>query len=252
LPTPGKFRALNGPVAHAVGYKGIVGKRLPPSSSADPRICTPALSHCVESGPRLRSPGPDGGNRPTTLRKGTNSMKSIPLLILLVAAIPCAKAGDHEKYCAELAQTERTFCAQVASIGLDDAFLANMADECFIPYRLSLTRPEYDSQVKAARAKAAASYKPGPDPTFQLVWTPSKVDVSQDGTLGYTWGRYDLTTYGKDGKAAVNTGIYLTVWKRDSDGAWKIAFDGGPELPTNAAAVKSFLARSDLPKPPKT
>ena len=179
-----------------------------------------------------------------------NHMKSIPLLILLAAATPCARAGDHDKDCAELAQTEKSFCAQVASIGLDDAFLANMADECFIPYRLSLTRAEYDSQVKAERAKAAVPHKPGPDPTFQLVWTPSKVEVSRDGTLGYTWGRYDFTSHGKDGKAAVDTGIYLTVWKRDSGGAWRIVFDGGPELPTDAAAVKAFLTRSDLPRPP--
>ncbi len=178
-------------------------------------------------------------------------MKSIPILTLLLAAIPCARGADHETYCAELAQAERAFCAQVASIGLDDAFLGNMADECFIPYRLSLTREEYDSQVKAARAKAVGPHKPGPDPSFQLVWTPSRVDVSQDGTLGYTWGRYDLTTHGKDGKAAVDTGIYLTVWKRDTNGAWKIAFDGGPELPADASAVKAFLARSDLPKPPR-
>jgi hypothetical protein len=177
-------------------------------------------------------------------------MKHLTFLILLAAAVPCARAGDHEKDCAELARTERNFCAQVAAIGLDSAFLANMADECFIPYRLSLTRAEYEAQVKAERAKAAVPYKPGPDAGFQLTWAPSKVEVSADGTLGYTWGRYDFTTHGKDGKDSVDTGVYFTVWKRDSAGAWKIAFDGGPELPSNAAAVKAFLARSDLPKPP--
>jgi hypothetical protein len=177
-------------------------------------------------------------------------MKSIPLLVLIAAVIPCARAGDHEKDCAELAKTERNFCAQAASIGLDDAFLANMADECFIPYRLSLTRAEYESQVKAERAKAAVPHKPGPDPAFQLVWAPSRVEVSRDGTLGYTWGRYDLTTRGKDGKPAVDTGVYLTVWKKNPAGEWRIVFDGGPELPTDAAAVKAFLARSDLPRPP--
>jgi hypothetical protein len=177
-------------------------------------------------------------------------MKTLPLLILLAAVVPCARAGDHEKDCAELVRTEKNFCDQVAAIGVDNAFLANMADECFIPYRLSLTRAEYESQVKAERAKAAQPYKPGPDPD-QLTWAPSKVDVSADGTLGYTWGRYDYTSHGKDGKASVDTGIYLTVWKRDPSGTWKIAFDGGPELPTNAAAVKAFLARADLPQPPK-
>ena len=179
-------------------------------------------------------------------------MKSTLSLMLVLAAVPCAQADDHEKYCAELAQTERNFCAQVGTIGLDDAFLANMADDCFDPGRLSLTRAEYDTQVKAARAKAAAPRKPGPDADFQLVWTPTRIDVSQDGTLGYTWGRYDFTTHGKDGKAEVTTAIYLTVWKRDSAGAWKIAFDGGPELPSDPVAVKAFLARLVAPAPPKS
>jgi hypothetical protein len=179
-------------------------------------------------------------------------MKSILSLVLVLAAIPCSRAGDHEKYCAELAQTEKDFCTQLAAVGLSDAFLANMGDECFIPDRLSLTRAEYDSQVKAARAKAAAPRKPGPDADFQLVWTPTKIDVSQDGTLGYTWGRYDFTTRGKDGKASVDTGVYITIWKRDPAGKWKIAYDGGPELPTDAPALKAFLAKLVVPTPPKT
>jgi hypothetical protein len=176
-------------------------------------------------------------------------MKHALLLTLIAAAIPCARAGNHEKDCAELAQTERNFCAQLAVVGLDNAFLANMADECFLPDRLSLTRAEYEAQVNAERAKAAQPYKPGPD-AFQLTWAPSKVDVSADGTLGYTWGRYDFTSHGKDGKTTVDTGIYFTVWKRDSSGAWKFVYDGGPELPSNVAVVKAFLARADLPKPP--
>jgi ketosteroid isomerase-like protein len=179
-------------------------------------------------------------------------MKPILPLLLLLAAIPCARAGDHERYCAELAQTEKNFCAQVATIGLDDAFLANMADDCFNPGRLSLTRAEYEKQVMAARAKATTPYKPGPDADFQLVWTPTKIDVSRDGTLGYTWGRYDFTSHGKDGKATVDTAVYITIWKRDPAGTWKMVYDGGPELPTNSPAVKAFLAKLVVPPPAKT
>ncbi len=178
-------------------------------------------------------------------------MKSIRLLLLALALIPCARASDHEKDCAELAKAEKSFCEQTAAMGFDDAFLANMADDCFVPYRLSLTRAEFDSKVKAAREKAAGPRKPGPDPDFKLVWAPYKVDVSRDGTLGYTWGRFDLTTRGKDGKESVDTGIYLTIWKRNAGGVWQVAFDGSPELPTDAAKVKAFLERTDLPRPPK-
>ncbi|HZZ19361.1 MAG TPA: DUF4440 domain-containing protein [Opitutaceae bacterium] len=178
-------------------------------------------------------------------------VKNTLVIAILAVAATSARCADNSKYCAELAAAERNFCAQVATMGMDDAFLANLSDECFIPYRLTLTKAEYVAQVKKAREKAGAAFKAGPDPTFSLTWSPSKVETSQDGTLGYTWGRYSFTTHGKDGKDSVDTGIYLTIWRRDSNGAWKVAYDGSPELPTSTAAVQRFLTRGDLPRPPK-
>jgi hypothetical protein len=133
-------------------------------------------------------------------------------------------------------------------MGIADAFLANMADECFLPDSLALSRNEYAASVHEARVKAGAAYKPGPNPNVQLVWAPLKVDVSDDGSLGYTWGRYDYTAKGKDGKAESSTGIYLTIWKRQADRSWKFAYDGAPQVPDDPAALVKFLARGDLPK----
>jgi len=178
-------------------------------------------------------------------------MKTISTLLIVLAFTSGVRADDRQKLCAELARAERDFCAQAARIGIFDAFLANMAEECFIPQRFSLSRAEYETAVKAARAKAGAAYRPGPNPDQQLIWSPLKVDVSADGTLGYTWGRYDFTLRGKEGKVETTTGIYLTIWKRQADGSWKFVFDGGPELPADPAALRRFLARSDIPQPPR-
>jgi ketosteroid isomerase-like protein len=177
-------------------------------------------------------------------------MKTSLMTLLLIAALPCARADDHDKQCADLARAERNFCDQAAKLGIDEAFLANLADECFIPDSVALSRAEYEAQVKAARAKAGDASKGGPDPNVQLVWSPSKVDVSADGTLGYTWGRYDYSERGNEGKVSTSTGLYLTIWKRQAGGAWKVVYDGGPELPGGPAALKKFLARPDFPKPP--
>jgi hypothetical protein len=125
-----------------------------------------------------------------------------------------------------------------------------MADDCFMPESLGLRRSEYEASVKAARAKAGAAYKPGPNPSQILVWAPIKVDVSADGTLGYTWGRYDFTLEKGNAKAETTTGIYLTIWKRQTDGSWKFVYDGSPELPSDPAALGRFFLRTDLPKPP--
>jgi len=176
------------------------------------------------------------------------------LLLLFTLALPLAltaasPAGDHAKFCAELVQAERRFCAQTGELGISDAFLANMADECFLPNRLGLTKAEYDQAVQQARAKAGLKPHPGPNPKFHLTWAPSKVEVSDDGTLGYTWGKYESTATNAAGKPEVTTGIYLTIWKRQSDGRWKFVYDGSPELPNDPAALQRFFARSDLPHP---
>ena len=40
--------------------------------------------------------------------------------------------------------------------------------------------------------------------------------------LVYEWGRGGATVLGPDGKPAPREGAYLTVWKRQADGAWRI------------------------------
>lgn len=175
----------------------------------------------------------------------------IPILLAFAAACSPCFAADHEALCSELAATERNFCAQVATMGLSEAFLANMADDAFNADGLRLSKADYAEADKQERAKAATPPPVGPDPSMQLTWAPIKVDVSGDGTLGYTWGRYDFSYKAKDGKVSTETGIYLTVWKRQADGKWKYVFDGAPALSGTPADLKAFLARADLPKPPK-
>jgi len=160
-----------------------------------------------------------------------------------------AHAMDHDQLCAELVRAERHFCDQVRELGIADAFVANMADECFLPNSLGLSKAEFDRQVQAARAKAGMKAHPGPNPQHQLTWTPAKVDVSADGTLGYTWGKYESSSVDAAGKKAVTSGIYLTIWKRQADGSWKFVYDGSPELPADPSALENFFARTDLPHP---
>ena len=170
-------------------------------------------------------------------------------LCLFLAVIGRASAGSPEQLRQELAGTERAFCAEAARVGISDAFIVYMADQCFLPGRLGLSKAEYTAAVQDARAKAGASYKPGPNPDVQLVWSPLKVEVSDDGTLGYTWGRYDFSSKGKDGKVASASGVYLTIWRRQADGSWKFVYDGSPQIPDDPKALAAFFGRNDLPKP---
>jgi hypothetical protein len=172
--------------------------------------------------------------------------KYLPLALALLAPV-LAAAADRETLKAELVRAEADFCRQAAELGIGEAFAANMADQAFDASRLTLSRAEYEAGLKAARAK-------GPAPKgMKLVWAPMMVDVSDDGTLGYTWGKYEFTPPpAADGKAAAPTvGIYFTVWKRQADGSWKFVYDGGPKIEP-AERLQKFLARPDLPQPPKS
>jgi uncharacterized protein (TIGR02246 family) len=70
------------------------------------------------------------------------------------------------------------------------------------------------------------------DPDNSLRWTPLVAEVSNDATLGYTVGRYTVTSKTPEGETATGEGKYLSVWRKLADGTWKVAADiGNPGLP---------------------
>jgi uncharacterized protein (TIGR02246 family) len=62
---------------------------------------------------------------------------------------------------------------------------------------------------------------PGPG----LSWQTTSVEVARSGDVAYETGTYVFTTVDKKGKAHDEKGKYLVVWKKRSDGAWKVAVD---------------------------
>jgi uncharacterized protein (TIGR02246 family) len=61
------------------------------------------------------------------------------------------------------------------------------------------------------------------DPNFALSFTAQKIEVS--GVLGYLQGTLSHTTTARDGKPFVDKGKFVTVWKKQADGSWKIIVD---------------------------
>jgi ketosteroid isomerase-like protein len=58
-----------------------------------------------------------------------------------------------------------------------------------------------------------------------LTWHANKAGVASSGDLGYTSGTYEMTFKDASGKTDSDKGKYLTVWKREADGSWKMLFD---------------------------
>lgn len=68
------------------------------------------------------------------------------------------------------------------------------------------------------------------DDAFTLAWEPQHAEVSKTGDLGYTYGRYRSTGRDSMNNQVTGTGSYVTVWRKQPDGTWKVALDiGSPD-----------------------
>jgi len=154
------------------------------------------------------------------------------LLTAALVLVPALRSAvpDRERLKIEVARMEDAFCAMAQSKGILAAFEYFAApDVAFID-----TDPRKFRGLEAVRARI------GPDqPGVTLTWSALFTDVSDDGTLGYNYGRYESRRAGQNGKASVHTGWFLTIWKRQPDGSWKYVMDNGaPDQPAPLAAAK--------------
>ena len=67
------------------------------------------------------------------------------------------------------------------------------------------------------------------DPKY-LLWARAGVHYIVDHAVNKTTG--NVVSYWSDGKPAVGTGFFLTIWKRQPDGSWRYVMDNGaPDRP---------------------
>ena len=69
---------------------------------------------------------------------------------------------------------------------------------------------------------------------YQLTWTPTDAQMGPSGDMGYTWGHFEGHSKDASGNPVTVTGRYITVWKKQADGHWKVALDAGANEPLEA------------------
>jgi ketosteroid isomerase-like protein len=69
---------------------------------------------------------------------------------------------------------------------------------------------------------------------YQLTWTPAGARMSEGGDMGFTWGHYDGRSVDANGNSIVTSGRYFTVWKKQTDGSWKVELDASNTEPANS------------------
>ncbi len=73
-------------------------------------------------------------------------------------------------------------------------------------------------------------------PGFLVTCHPVKIEASRSGDIGYTQGPYDLAFSDGRGHTVKDRGKYLAVWKKQTNGAWRVVAD---------------IFNSDLPPAPR-
>ena len=56
-------------------------------------------------------------------------------------------------------------------------------------------------------------------------WSPDFIDISTDGTMAYTYGKYHWKMTNTSGEVHEFSGVFHTVWKKQRDGSWKYVWD---------------------------
>ena len=65
------------------------------------------------------------------------------------------------------------------------------------------------------------------DPNLTLSWEPLRADIAASGELGWTTGSFVSEAVGADGEVQRGQGRYVTIWRKQPDGSWKVVMDLG-------------------------
>ena len=80
--------------------------------------------------------------------------------------------------------------------------------------------------AKGSEAVAKALGDDFADPNFKLGFTNEKTAVAGSGDLAYTYGSFNITyTNPQTKQPETASGSYVTVFKKQDDGSWKVAAD---------------------------
>jgi ketosteroid isomerase-like protein len=124
-----------------------------------------------------------------------------------------------------LVDTERAFAKTATVKGLRDSFLDYFADDAI-------------ALVPAAEpARDRLREQPSQPPSeLEITWEPRQGDVAASNDLGWLTGPSTVVNHAAPSPAP-RFGNYLSVWRRQPDGRWRVYIDVGvpmPELPAFA------------------
>ena len=146
-------------------------------------------------------------------------LRLVPLAILSVAfLIGCQKSASDTRAADEAAIRAADATTLKAAQAKDvDRAISNYAED-------AVWLPPNAPSVQGKQAIRAGWSQLLAIPGLSIDWNMEKVDVSRSGDLAYTYYKYQMTIP-VQGRAITDRGKDLAVWKKQSDGSWKMIAD---------------------------
>jgi ketosteroid isomerase-like protein len=151
------------------------------------------------------------------------------ILLLFVPTFPVlTQEKDLPPAQAELVNTERAFAKLAVERGVRESFIAYFADD-------GIGFAPHPHKVKETFSKSPA---PATRPPIMLNWAPVCGDIAQAGDLGWNAGPTVFEDTSPE-KKPTRHGIFFSVWKKQSDGSWRVALDLGANTPAAVAPLNA-------------
>jgi ketosteroid isomerase-like protein len=148
----------------------------------------------------------------------------VPALAAALCAPVAAQAHDGEHMTAaetaerDIRQADIDFCAALAARDVEKfkGFVAGNGKF-------------FGGRVNVGPEEVAKAWAPFFDPKsgHQLIWAPKEVIVAASADLGYSLGEYESRSPAEDGSTTSKHGYYVTIWRKEADGRWRVIIDLG-------------------------
>lgn len=139
--------------------------------------------------------------------------------LVAFAVAACSRQPSADEQRAQLLEADRAFARATAERGVE-GFQSFLAEDA------GTLRP--DQPILRGREAHAELWRDLlEDPLRRIAWEPELAEVSAAGDMGFTVGRYEITEETATGERVVATGHYVTIWRKQRDGSWKVVFDSG-------------------------
>ncbi len=152
---------------------------------------------------------------------------ALPIIILsLLASSVIAQEPDSSSALFHMREAERNFAKESVMHGRNASFVDNFAEESVIFTDKWVTNGKQFSKERKATPVV-------------LKWEPEFMDISDSRDFGISTGPWEAQEY-RPNTAPVSTGYFLTVWKKQSNGAWKVILDAGSTTPASIGNKHTF------------